>query len=318
MQVSRLARRPARRRETGPVPTPTRRILEWERAVSHVNDQIAARLDEVAQILEEQGANRYRVRAYRRGAEALRREERPVDAVLREGGLAALEALPAIGETLARAIRALVTTGRLPMLDRLRGEGDPLELLRTVPGIGRVTAERLHDELGIESLEDLEAAAHDGRLARQGILGPKRLAGVRDSLAQRLGRVRRQPAPSDEPPVTEILDVDAEYRRRAERDELPRIAPRRFNSSRRAWLPILHTTRGARHYTALFSNTARAHRLGTTRDWVVVHVDGGAERSYTVVTARHGPRAGQRLVRGRDAPVPSATRRLPPPAAALT
>ena len=57
--------------------------------------------------------------------------------------------------------------------------------------------------------------------------------------------------------------------------ELPLIAPRRFNPSGEAWLPILHTTRGARHYTALFSNTARAHRAGRTHDWVVIYGDDG-------------------------------------------
>lgn len=270
--------------------------------MSPLNAHIASRLDEVAQILEEQAANPYRVRAYRRAADSLRRQPRPVDEVLREGGLVALEELPGIGESLARSIRALVTTGRLPMLDRMRGESDPLALLRTIPGIGRVTADRLHDELGIETLEDLEAAAHDGRLARRRGFGPKRLAAIRDSLAQRLGRVRRGADAAPEPPLAQILDVDAEYRSRAARGTLPRIAPRRFNPSREAWLPVLHTARGERHYTALYSNTARAHRLGTTRDWVVIYVDGAEERSYTVVTARHGPLAGRRLVRGWDTP----------------
>jgi putative hydrolase len=64
---------------------------------------------------------------------------------------------------------------------------------------------------------------------------------------------------------------------------------------------VLHTQRGARHYTALFSNTPRAHRLGTTRDWVVVYLDGPQEGQWTVVTARGGPLAGERVVRGREA-----------------
>ena len=80
-----------------------------------------------------------------------------------------------------------------------------------------------------------------------------------------------------------------------------RIAPRRFNPAGERWLPILHTQRGPRDYTALFSNTARAHRLGKTRDWVVLCVDGpGAERRYTVLTARRGAMEGQRVVAGRE------------------
>jgi DNA polymerase (family 10) len=268
-----------------------------------LNHQIAERLDEVAQILQEQGANPFRVRAYRRGAEVLRGLPRPVAEVFAEGGLDALEALPGIGPSLARAIRETLRFGRLPMLERLRGDSDPIALLMTVPGIGRRTAERLHHDLEIESLEELEAAAHDGRLARLSGFGPKRLAGVRASLAQRLSRVRRpREGPSAVPPVTELLDVDAEYRARAAAGALKRVAPRRLNPDGEPWLPVLHTERGGRHYTALFSNTPRAHRLGTTRDWVVLYLDHGREDGqWTVVTARYGPLAGRRVVRGREA-----------------
>jgi DNA polymerase (family 10) len=267
------------------------------------NESIAERLDEVAQILEEQRANPFRVRAYRRGAATLRALRRPAAEVLEEGDLAALEALPGIGESLARAIRDVVRTGRLPMLERLRGESDPVALFLTVPGIGRRTAERLHHDLGLESLEELEAAAHDGRLETIAGLGPKRLAGVRESLAQRLARVRPSlAAPAVEPPVGELLDVDAEYRRKAQTERLSVIAPRRFNPGGKAWLSVLHTARGERHYTALFSNTPRAHRLGTTRDWVVIYLDGGRQEGlWTVITAQRGRLKGKRIVRGREA-----------------
>jgi hypothetical protein len=266
------------------------------------NQQVAQRLDEVAQILEEQGANPFRVRAYRRGADTLRGLPRPVAEILEEGGMAALEALPGIGPSLARAIRETLRSGRLPMLERLRGGSDPVALLMTVPGIGRLTAERLHHDLDIESLEDLEAAAHDGRLAGRGGLGPKRLAGVRESLAQRLARVRHGHEAAPPPPVAELLDVDAEYRAKAASGALETIAPRRFNPGGKAWLPVLHAERGGRHYTALFSNTPRAHRLGATRDWVVVYLEHGHEEGqWTVITARHGPLEGRRIVRGREA-----------------
>lgn len=270
-----------------------------------VNRHVAERLDEVATLLGEQGANPFRVGAWRRAAATLRALARPVDDILEREGLPGLVALPTVGDTLARAIRDLVATGRLPMLDRLRGEVDPEALLATVPGIGRGLARRLHEELGIGSLEELEAAAHDGRLERLRGFRGKRLAGIRDALGARLARSRpgrSATAGADSPPaVEELLDVDREYRERAGRGELPRIAPRRFNPEHEAWLPILHTARGGRHYTALYSNTARAHQLGRTHDWVVLYCDGGrGEHRYTVVTGTHGPLAGHRLVRGRE------------------
>lgn len=266
-----------------------------------LNVQVADRLDEVAQILEEQGANPFRVRAYRHAADTLRTLPRPVSELIEQGGTEALEALPGIGHSLARSIRDVVATGRLPMLERLRGDADPIELLTTVPGIGRLTAERLHHDLDIETLEELEVAASDGRLESIEGLGPKRLTGIRESLAQRLGRVRRPQAAVVEPPVAEILDVDREFCDRAARGELKTISPRRFNPANESWLPILHTHRGDHHYTALYSNTPRAHRLGTTRDWVVVYLEGGrATGQWTVVTAHWGPLNGRRIVRGRE------------------
>jgi putative hydrolase len=81
------------------------------------------------------------------------------------------------------------------------------------------------------------------------------------------------------------------------------IAPRRFNPSNEAWLPILHTERDGWHFTALFSNTGRAHDLGRTRDWVVIYFynDQHEEGQHTVVTETRGSLIGMRVVRGREA-----------------
>lgn len=268
------------------------------------NADIARRLEEVARLLVEQGANPYRVQAYRHAAELLRHLKRPVAEILRQEGEAGLRKLAGIGESLAHSIGETVTTGQLPILARLRGEADPTSLLMSVPGIGSVLAERLHHDLGINTLEELETAAHDGRLTTLLGIGEKRLAGITDSLASRLGRVResiRQQA-ADEPSVAELLDVDREYREQAAVGKLRKITPRRFNPNKEAWLSVLHTQRGERHYTALFSNTARAHQLGKTHDWVVLYYDGGqGERQCTVITSQRGPLTGKRIVRGREA-----------------
>jgi hypothetical protein len=129
-------------------------------------------------------------------------------------------------------------------------------LFRTVPGMGPKLAERIHNDLGIDMLEALESACVDGRLARVAGMGDRRIAIVRAALASTLGRVPRGHVADAEPPVALILDVDREYRQRGAANDLPTIAPRRFNSEGKAWLPILHTRRGPWHFTALFSNTA--------------------------------------------------------------
>lgn len=271
--------------------------------MERLNSQVAERLAEVATILEAQGANPFRAGAYRRAAAIVRGLDLPVDELVVSQGIDGLKQLPGIGDTLARCIHQLVVTGRLPMLERLRGESDPIKLLCTVPGIGKVTAQRLYDELGVETLEELESAAHDGRLATKLHFGEKRIAGIRDSLASRLGRIRLQTSlfDIDQPSVSEILGVDTEYRTKAAKGLLPRISPRRFNVARETWLPIGHLTRGKRNYTVMFSNTARAHQLNKTADWVVIYYDGyHGERQCTVVTATHGPLVGKRIVRGRE------------------
>jgi hypothetical protein len=266
------------------------------------NERIATIFDEVANLLEEQGANQYRVRAWRGGAVTLRALERAATAILHEEGLEGLDRLPGIGPALARAIREIVETGRLAMLARLRGEATPASRFTTVAGVGPELAERIHETLGIHTLEELEQAAHDGRLARVPGFGPKRVAAVSDTLGTRLRARHRHPiAPSRQPAVSELLDVDREYRERAAANSLRTIAPRRFNPGGERWLPVLHTTRGSRQYTALFSNTPLAHRVGRTHDWVVLYGDGrGGELQATVVTAVKGPLAGRRVVRGRE------------------
>lgn len=267
-----------------------------------INDEIAGKLDEAAALLANQGANPFRVRAYHRAAETLRRLREPVSAILAAEGLEGLERLPGIGDRFARAIRDVVRLGHFPMLERLRGEADPIRLFESIPGIGPRLAARLHDEMGLGTLEDLEAAAHDGRLEEIAGFGQKRLTGIRDVLAHRLSRVRPPSTASQEvPPVEELLDLDREYREAAAAGRLPKIAPRRFNPEGREWLPILHATRGDRHYTVLFSNTARAHSLGKTGDWVVIYGDHGTtDRQWTVVTGAGGPLQGRRIVRGRE------------------
>lgn len=273
-------------------------------ALPLTNRQIADSLEAIGELLEAQGANPFRARAYRTAADTVCSGKRPVHEVLSTEGLAGLTKLPGIGESLARSIEQLALTGRLGLLDRLAGAGSPEPLFATVPGIGPKMAARIHEQLDIETLAELEAAAYNGSLGQAPGMGRKRIQAVRESLA---GRFRRRPAvpearrkapPAEQPPLDELLDVDREYRQLAKAGKLPRIAPKRFNPTGEAWLPVLHTQRGERHYTALYSNTARAHELGTTHDWVVVYRDDHAGAGqWTVVTSRFGALRDRRVVR---------------------
>jgi DNA polymerase (family X) len=266
------------------------------------NTEIARRLEEVADLLEHQGANSFRVRSYRRAALGVRRLPRSLADICHAEGESGLRAAIGVGERLSKLIHQLIMTGRLPMLEGLRGAADPVAVLETVPGIGPVLANHLYEHLGIDSLEELETAAHDSRLTNLAGIGRKKLAGIEDTMSARLGRLRPAIEHSvSEPPVEELLDVDREYRQQAAAGTLPKIAPRRFNPKREQWLPVLRTDRAGRKYTAVFSNTARAHELGRTHDWVVLYYNTGHnEREATVITSHRGNLSGKRIVPGRE------------------
>ena len=278
-------------------------------APSGDNAGIAQWLREMAVLLDAQNGNIYRAAAYRKAADTVAQLDRSVRDIFEEAGISGLDALPGVGPRIAAAIGEILATGRWGQLQHLRGEADPAALLRTIPGVGPELAHRLHEGLGVETLEALEVAAHDGRLERLPYIGARRAASIRAALTQMLDRRRalnrRLPVTlaQHEPSVEWLLDIDREYRAGAQAGQLSKIAPRRFNPKGEAWLPVLHTQRGDWHFTALFSNTARAHDLGRVRDWVVIYGEDKehGERQYTVVTAAHGPLAGRRAVRGREA-----------------
>jgi len=270
------------------------------------NAQIADLLRETAQLLEAQGANPFRVSAYRNAAAEIARLPESVRGIFNERGVAGLEALPHVGRGIAAAIAEMLITGRWSQLERLRGTVDAVQLFRTVPGIGPGLAERIHDELHLDTLEALEVAANDGRLEAVAGVGPRRAAAIRAALENMLRRKRVPmpvaPAPARGPEIVLLLEVDRDYRDKADAGKLPTIAPRRLNPEGKSWLPVLHAHHGGWHFTALYSNTAQAHRLGKVRDWVVIYFydHDHAEGQHTVVTETRGPLAGRRVVRGRE------------------
>ena len=268
------------------------------------NAEIASQLREAAALLQAQEGNPFRVGAYRKAADTIARAERAVQELFDAQGRGGLEQLPGVGAGISGAIAEMLVTGGWSQLARLRGDADPEALFCSVPGIGPESARAIHDALHVDTLEGLEAAAHDGRLEGVRGIGARRAAVIRASLASMLGRrVARVPhAGLPAPDVATLLDVDHEYRKKAAAGSLRTIAPKRFNPSGESWLPVLHAQRGEWHFTVLYSNTARAHELGRTRDWVVMYYydDAHVEGQCTVVTESRGALAGQRVVRGRE------------------
>ncbi len=267
------------------------------------NALIAERLRQAADLLAAQQDNPFRIAAYRRAADSVAAQGRDVSDILHEGGVEALDRIPHVGRGIAAAIAEMATTGQWAYLHRLRGSAEPQDLFQNIPGVGPELARRLHEELGVETLEQLEAALLEPKPKMLKGFGRRRLTMIKSGLEHILTRMRpRLGAAEEEPSVDFLLDVDEEYRSKVASGILPFIAPKRFNPKAEAWLPVLHTSRGKWHFTVLHSNTARAHDLDKVWDWVVIyfHDDdrGGAQR--TVVTETRGPLIGQRVVRGKE------------------
>lgn len=263
---------------------------------------VADKLDDVARLLDQQNASLFRVRAYRDAANYLRGLPHPVRLDYLHGGKRGLDDLPTIGPSIAATIAEILDTGTSGILDRLRDAADPEKLFQTVPMIGPALARQIHDGLGIDTLEALEAAAYDGRLASIKGIGQRRVESLRHSLSDMLARRRPRHAPIDrqQPSVADILAVDQAYR--SNLDRLPTIKPRRFNPTGDTRLPILHTEQNGWQFTALFSNTSNAQRFGKTRDWVVIYFERAdqPEAQVTVVTEHGGPLDGKRVIRGQE------------------
>lgn len=269
------------------------------------NKEIASKLRQIATLLDEQKANPFRVNAYLSAAKTIEAMDKPVENLLRRDGFSALLELPGIGEGIARSVNEFVLTGRMSRLESLQTGHDPIALFEQIPGIGPTSAHRIIETLHIDSLEALELAAHNGRLKKVPGFSTKKIALVQTWLAHILGFRRPRFEPQQtiaEPPVGLLLKIDEQYRKKAHAGELPTIAPKRFNPSGEAWLPILHASRKGWHFTALYSNTARAHQLDRVKDWVVIYFydDRHHEGQHTVVTEMRGAATGQRIVRGRE------------------
>ena len=184
------------------------------------NAEIAAALEELGVLYELDGAVKYRVLAYSAAAKAIR--ESPVSvAELAAKGEAT--SVPGVGKTLAEKIDALLATGEIPAAVKLKAKFPPtlIEVTR-VPGVGAKTARRLFEELGVSSLEELQAAAEAERIRGVKGLGPKAEKNVLAAL-ERLGEPGEGPGRlllSAVRPIAEELAADLREHPAANRVEV--------------------------------------------------------------------------------------------------
>ncbi|MCH9654162.1 MAG: DNA polymerase/3'-5' exonuclease PolX [Planctomycetes bacterium] len=174
------------------------------------NAEVARQFEELADLLEIQGANPFRLRAYRNAARTLSGLPDSIQDIARNNPKELLE-LPGIGKDLALKIETIVETATLPQLEELKEE-IPADVVRMldIPGIGPKKVAFLFSELSIHSLDDLKAAAENGVIAEQKGFGKKTeqiiLAGL-EHLSQAGNRVRLADAKAQSDEIIHDLDT---------------------------------------------------------------------------------------------------------------
>lgn len=247
------------------------------------NSEIAQKLKEHAEQLEQRQTSLYRARAYRRAASTIRFLDCSLEDLIKANGAKAAERLPGIGKSLALALERLIIQGEVQPWETDPRRADPEQSLTSLPGIGPQMAHRMYQELGITCVDEVERAAREGHLEHIGI-GSKRLQNLLDAIEGRRARSLEPCSIEDEPSVRELLAIDAIFR----------------NGSREAVAALMHQSQGW-SYQAHYADHALAHRLGTEEDHVMIHFDNGkSQGERTIVTETRPFLLGQRVVRGRE------------------
>jgi len=271
-----------------------------------MNKKVAKNLRQIALLLEKQTANPFRINAYRRAANTIDSLHVSVKKLSESQGIIGLTRLHGVGHGIARSISEYIETGKMARLELLQGNSDPITLFQQIPGVGPTIAHEFYEKLHINTLEALEMAIQNGRLNSIASIGKNRMELIQTWLEMILGQKRSYyyaGKPLQEPAVSLLLQIDHRYCIAAKQNKLPNISPKRFNPSGKAWLPILHTSRGEWHFTTMYSSTRHAHDLGLTYDWVDIYnydKDHHHEGQYTVVTETKGNLKGKRVVCGRE------------------
>jgi DNA polymerase (family 10) len=191
------------------------------------NVDIAHVLDDVATLLQIQGANPFRIRAYENAARTVEEQSTPLKKLVADG--ADLTALPSIGKDMARYITELVETGKLGMFEDLTREV-PYSLVEItrLPGVGPKRVKKLWQELNVTTVDDLERVAKEGQVAGLGGFGVKTEQKILSAIARRrriVGRFKLSEADQYVEPLVEYLQEDeaverlevaGSYRRRRE------------------------------------------------------------------------------------------------------
>jgi len=170
------------------------------------NAEIAKVFEDIADFLELKGENVFKIRAYQRAARAISYLPKEIEVMVGLGE--DLKAIPGVGEAIARKITELLNTGKLEYYEKLRAEFPPgISTLLTIPGVGPKTAMKLSSELGIQTIDELEQAIKDGRVAGLFRMGDKTAENILRQIQMVRHKDTRIPIGEALPIVDQIIDA---------------------------------------------------------------------------------------------------------------
>ncbi len=170
------------------------------------NIEIAKVFQDMADLLELKGENPFKIRAYQRAARAIEHLPKELEIMVEEEE--DLQGIPGVGEAIAKKITELVTIGKLRIYEELKAEfPEGITALLEIPGIGPKTAKRLSTELGIRSVDELEQAIKDGRVAKLFRLGEKTAENILQQIQALRRKDQRIPIGEALPIVEEVLSA---------------------------------------------------------------------------------------------------------------
>lgn len=168
------------------------------------NSQVAKVFQDIADLLELKGENVFKTRAYQKAARAIEHYPRELEAMIEEGE--DLESIPGVGEAIAKKTAEMVTTGKLAYYENLKAEfPQGITNLLDIPGIGPKTANKLSNELGVSSVDELERALNDGRVANLFRLGEKTAENILHQIQALRRKDQRIPIGEALPIVEEVI-----------------------------------------------------------------------------------------------------------------
>jgi DNA polymerase (family X) len=168
------------------------------------NSDIAAVFENIADLLELKGENKFKIRAYSRAAQVISHLRKEMELMQEEGE--DFRDIPGIGDAIAKKSVELINTGKLKFYDDLKAEfPEGIINLLDVPGIGPKTAYRLSTELGIGSIQQLEQAIRDGKVASVERMGEKTADNILHAIEAFRRKDRRIPIGEALPAVEEVI-----------------------------------------------------------------------------------------------------------------